>query len=326
MTKQKMFFPNQFPHICDTTIFNWYWYYFSWKFGKQWIRSPSFFSVLPFSYFLAGLVGLFTMNNIVLGVLVPVQDQRGLWQRNMENFMWYKNGKKCSQKIFKSPFNIVLSSKRRCLYYLWYIFPLCLCPLTDELLSAWVVVTCSVGRHRMSGPDIWPPGLRALKHLYSRDQQNSPHIFVHNLKTRMDQASINQQNILTFQTKPKIHLWSLVSKTALKQSPKQPWNSHQKWTTSFSVHDCMWILRSQDELAARGGTGGTIPGSPAWHFIVETSERRNVSFSLSISSPSCVIVCYLYRDICWLSPHGQSPGHETSGLRLYLSGFDTIRR
>ena len=87
MTKQKMFFPNQFPHICDTTIFNWYWYYFSWKFGKQWIRSPSFFSVLPFSYFLAGLVGLFTMNNIVLGVLVPVQDQRGLWQRNMENFM-----------------------------------------------------------------------------------------------------------------------------------------------------------------------------------------------------------------------------------------------
>ena len=89
MTKQKMFFPNQFPHICDTTIFNWYWYYFSWKFGKQWIRSPSFFSVLPFSYFLAGLVGLFTMNNIVHGMLL-VQDIRGLLQwRSIWTLEWY---------------------------------------------------------------------------------------------------------------------------------------------------------------------------------------------------------------------------------------------
>ena len=58
----------------------------------------------------------------------------------------------------------------------------------------WTVVRLGCG-HLQRGapshaqPDIWPPGLRALEHRYSRDQQNSSLIFVHNLDTRMQNSA-----------------------------------------------------------------------------------------------------------------------------------------
>ena len=76
-------------HIFMTRRFSKNIRYFTLIFGKQWIRSPSFFSGLPFSYSLVGLVGLFTMNNIVHGMLL-VQDIRGLLQwRSIWTLEWY---------------------------------------------------------------------------------------------------------------------------------------------------------------------------------------------------------------------------------------------
>ena len=155
----------------------------------------------------------------------------------------------------------------------------------------WTVVRLGCG-HLQRGapshaqPDIWPPGLRALEHRYSRDQQNSSLIFVHNLETGMVWALINQQNIdAALHTKPNL--------SGLR-SPKQPQN-HRKWTTSFAVDDCMSI--------ARRVSG---PGQDGWYntkittlafYCRDSSERRNVSFPISPFQFHHLRVgslCYLY--------------------------------